>query len=511
MSASASKPCLPGRCDVTPGGSPVGEVAYPRLWLGLILVAFVVLRLPTALKQPGGQDEEFFAVPGYTVVHEGIPRIPYFPVRNPDAFFHRADELLFALPPGLFYLQAPFFLLFPPGYPTARLTCIVAGLLAIVLVNALARKGGGTHAGLCAAGMYAASRVLFFPATFARPDLWCAVFGLAAFLFVWKHSETGRPRDAAFAGLLLGAGLLCHPFAAVYCLISGLWVLLAPGPPRRRLLSAAVMTIVTLGVFSLWLPLVLKHPEAFRHQFANNVLGQAGPGIGQRLLWPWPYFPHQATLLLQQAGPWQTALMTMGLLHGTLIAVRANDRGKRVLAMVCWSTLLLMTALQGTHPTKGYWCFTGALVFAATGVAIAPLLTGLRRKSLTLAAVASLLLFALFLPQSGLRLWWNQVRPSIDDRYDGPRFAKRVISELPETGRYLVEPAFVFDFWLAGRDVQLRTSPNDYGGKAQAFDWLVVSRDGLDKRIPETLNARFVKAFGDKDDPLACYAEIYRH
>lgn len=76
---------------------------------------------PLIYRQAGGQDEHLFAVPGWTVAREGVPRIPYVPGRDPASVFYRADEALFALPPAYFYWQAPFFLVLPAGYGTARL------------------------------------------------------------------------------------------------------------------------------------------------------------------------------------------------------------------------------------------------------------------------------------------------------------------------------------------------------------------------------------------------------
>ncbi|MCA9047744.1 MAG: hypothetical protein KDA89_03395, partial [Planctomycetaceae bacterium] len=87
--------------------------------VGLPVLVFVVLRLPALVHQPGAQDEQYFSVAGLTAATEGIPRIPYYPTRNPATFFDRADQCLMALPPGLFYAQAPFFRVFPAGYPTS--------------------------------------------------------------------------------------------------------------------------------------------------------------------------------------------------------------------------------------------------------------------------------------------------------------------------------------------------------------------------------------------------------
>ena len=50
----------------------------------LICVLFLAFRLPLMYRQPGGMDEGDFAVPGYTILQDGIPRIPYVPSRNTE-------------------------------------------------------------------------------------------------------------------------------------------------------------------------------------------------------------------------------------------------------------------------------------------------------------------------------------------------------------------------------------------------------------------------------------------
>lgn len=93
------------------------------------------MRLPALVHQPGMQDEQWFAVPGLTVLEEGIPRIPYLPTRRRETLFENADVCLMALPPGLFYVQAPFFAIFPAGYATARIPLFLAALVAIAVLS----------------------------------------------------------------------------------------------------------------------------------------------------------------------------------------------------------------------------------------------------------------------------------------------------------------------------------------------------------------------------------------
>ncbi|QDT54124.1 hypothetical protein Pan44_21510 [Caulifigura coniformis] len=488
-----------------------GSRSWSIAWLLVILAVYAAFRVPFVLKQLGGQDEQLFAPPGLTVAREGVPRIPFYPARHPDAFFYKADEAVFALPPGLFYLQAPFYLALPAGYPTGRWPCFLAGAVAIWLVYELARRVAGNMAGLWAAGLYGLSRVLFFAATMARPDQPCATCGLGAILLVWNYADTGRLRWVIAAGALLGLGMLCHPFAIIFCLLAGVWTLLIAARITKRLIAASLLTMTTLVVFALWLPLILAHRDAFEHQFFNNVLRPAGPGLTVRLLWPWPYVVHQARLLYEQAGAAQTGLMAVGVIVATLFAFRrsATSAERRLVALV-WGGLYLLTAIQGFHPTKGYWCFTGALALAAAGVCLAKVLDRLKSRSAVAAAGLAVGVVALLIPESGLRTWWKQVVPTADARYDGPEFARRVVAELPSEGAYLADPEFVFELWLAGKNVTLRANPYDFQVERQPYDWLVVSRDGLRKEIPKQLEGELVRSFGPKDDPLACYAEVYR-
>ncbi|MFG0334991.1 MAG: hypothetical protein ACF8TS_16665, partial [Maioricimonas sp. JB049] len=54
-----------------------GTLRRPTILLGALIVLVVLLRLPLMHRQLPGQDEDCFAVPGWTIVQEGLPRIPY--------------------------------------------------------------------------------------------------------------------------------------------------------------------------------------------------------------------------------------------------------------------------------------------------------------------------------------------------------------------------------------------------------------------------------------------------
>lgn len=493
----------------TPQTCPHG----PHWILATIVVGFLAVRLPAVLLQPGQQDEQWFAVPGYTVATEGVPRIPYALNRDPESMFYLADEGLFALPPGYFYAQAPFYLVLPAGYPTGRLPSLLSAVTAIILTYELGRLAGGAAAGLWGAGLYAASRVLLFPATFARPDMLCGTLGLAALLALWSWHDTRRCGKLLLAGGLLGLGLLCHPFAAVYCVLAGFWVVLAGRGAKEKSTGLALLVACSATVAAAWLPLIVSHPEIFQSQFFNNVLSRSGPGLFSRLVFPWPYLLHQGRLLLEQAGVWQTGLMTAGLASATLLAWRQGGAPCR-LVFVVWAAVFLLAAFQGLHPTKGYLCFTGALIFASTGVVLAqcvPRLAGGGRMARPAAWLVAAALFALMLPGAGLRAWWVHVRHGRDPLYNGAKFTRQMLDDLPAEGRFVVDTQYVFDVWLSGRETVLNADPlNPHSEADLPYDVLIAGREGLDKRSPERYRGVFVRSFGVRDDPFACYAEVYR-
>ena len=486
------------------------------VWLVIIVVGFLLFRVPFVLKLPGGMDEQWFSVPGYTVASEGIPRIPFVPARNPDVVFYRADEMLFALPPGLAWLQAPFYRFFAPGYPTSRVPSLLAGVCSIVLVYLLGRDAFGDRvSGILGAALYSISRVLFFPATVARPDMACCAFGLAA---VWFTVRPQRGRDMLrpiVIGVLLGSGLLMHPFAVVFCLQVAAWVLFAgKHKPIARFRTLSVAGATSLLILALWLPLILARPELFRSQFFNNVLNRAGPGLLERLLFPWTFVDHQARLVLDLAGTTQVALMIGGIVTATVVAAIHRNTSCLPGLVLGWSSMYLLTACQGAHPTKSYWCYSGAFLILSLGWSLSTLIRSAARwgrRTRWPGWVFVGLIFVAMIPGSGIRTWiaWQQHRGNRN--YDGRQFVRHLLAELPAEGHYVVDPAYVLDFHVAGRDTVLNVETDDYYlDAAWRYDFLVVSRDGLEKGDPVDYDGRLYRTFGVKNDLFSCYAEVYR-
>lgn len=495
-----------------PGAIPRRSLAA----LGLILAVFCLLRLPILYRHYGGQDEDWYAIPGLTVAQSGIPRVPYAPCRSLKSCFYKVDEALLALPPAYFYWQAPFFWLLPAGFGTARLASAVAGMMAVGLVYLLGRQITGRESiGLWAAGLYSLSRLLYFPAIIARPDMLCGALGLGALLLAAKWQLGGQRRTLAAAGVLLGLGMLTHPFALVYCLQIGGWILIgrqgAGLIPRLR--NSALLTVCALAAFALWTPLIAAYPELFRIQFFNNVLDRSGPGLLSRLVFPWPSLRYHAIMLLEHAQAAQLALMATGLLAATALAWRRKQPGAKLLVGLTWSSCYLLIAVQGPHPTKGYWCYPGALLFLCVAYAAVeaggPLVERLRRPGWGWLFLGALLVTAL-LPGAGLRSWAAHLRHWSDINYNEPRFTQALLGDLPPDARLIVDPAFVFDAYLSGRKVMLGTNLDFFFNAAgQPYDYLIVGPLGRQYQLAATMRGRRLRHYGDRDDLFACYAQVY--
>ncbi len=505
----------PGAADRRQGG---------RTDLGLLVligVLFLAFRLPLMYRQPGGVDEGDFSVPGCTILEEGIPRIPYVPSRNPRGFFYRADEAVLLLPPLYFYWQAGFYALFSPSYGTARLASGAAAILAFFLLYAVGRRLTGSRAAaLWGAGLYSLSRVCFFPAMAARPDMLCGMLGLTAVWALLRWRDRRRLGWLMATAAAIGLGGLAHPFAIIYAVPLGIWVLLAEGRWWQRLGYLVLLVAGAILVFSLWLFLIVPYFETFCIQFFNNVLDRSGPGLLDRLVSPWDAIRWQCHLIIEHAGPIQTAVMFAGLAIASVAAIGNRERNRLALAALAWSSIAMLVLFAGTHATKGYWCYPGAWLFLCAGGCIAAagerigrccsrwnLSAALRR---TTVAVGSVGLLMAMLPGSGIQAWVAHVRHWKSPDWDARQFTQMLLAHVPRQARVVVDGGYILPFYLDGRDVVLAGSydlavPDDY----LPYDYYVSGRESIDKGFPQKLGGRLVQRFGDKDNIMACYAELY--
>ncbi|MBX3439702.1 MAG: glycosyltransferase family 39 protein [Planctomycetaceae bacterium] len=479
--------------------------------LAAILSALLVVRLPVVLHQPGGQDEEYYAFPGLTIVESGVPRLPHVPQRDPESVFYKADVAFFAEPPLYFYLQAIFYAVFPATYGTARLASLLAGMAAVVLVYLLARRWYGDEViALSSAGLYSLLRMFYFPAMTARPDILCTALGLGAVYAFDRWRAEKRAGWFMTSGVLLGLGGLTHPFALVYAIQLAAWSAWSERRWRRGVVPLALAGIAMITC-ALWVPLIVAYPEEFRMQFGNNILHPAGPGLMARLVWPFPALVHHAELLWERAAPVQFLLLSAGLIASLWRDGLRRDARRRPV-LLALSSIYLISTLVGIHPGHGYWSYAAAyLVMCLASMAV----RGWRQVAgahTWLSLPAGSLLVLLMVPGLGLRATGTYLTHWGEEDYDARRFARRLIDQLPTHDRYTVGREYVLDFYAAGRTTLMGTvHPLYIQAQNYPYDALVVGREELAARLPEIMQGRLLRVFGRIDDPFACYAAVYVH
>ncbi len=475
----------------------------------LPIALFVLLRLPATMQQPGMQDEQYFAVPGWTVWQRGVPQIPYFPTRNRASFFEGADRCLMALPPAQFYAQAPFFGLFAPGYFPARMPSFVGALALIILFYRMALMIGANHwAALLVTIYLAISRPLLFTATHSRPDLLCTLCGIASLFIWWRWYETDRgdqrPWHLYVTGALCGLGALFHPFALVYFLMVFVGIACVSGSVWQRLCRLIQLTLPTTLVFSLWLPLILKYPDEFKSQFTSNVLERSGPRLHMRLLWPFESLQHQAGNFLELCGPWQGAFYLSVLLILGWIAYAWKEHGKTRLLLVLTTVSVYLTAsIAGVHPTLGYWLLPVVLICLGwSHVITLAWMHWPRWRVYALSGAIGLLM----LPGAGLTASWKYLRYYGSPEYDARRFIAQVLDEVPRDGKFIVDLSYVVDVYFSGRETRLYGNKDLFwGDTVDDYDYLLVAWHGIDTKAAEQYGAEPVKTYGQPGKLPACY------
>jgi Dolichyl-phosphate-mannose-protein mannosyltransferase len=477
-------------------------------WLALIpILLFVGLRLPLLIHQPGGQDEQFFSVPGLTVLREGVPRIPFLPTRRRESFFENADRCLMTLPPAFFYLQAPFFAVMPAGYATARMPSMVGACIMLMIVFLLSKRlGAGAWGAFAACLILALSRPLMFTGILARPDLWCALCGVVVFYILYGGGEWTGKRMAG-VGALCGLGALFHPFALVYGIQSAAASLLAPGGLKSRMTRLIWLGCGAVAALALWVPLIVAYPYEFRSQFFSNVLHRAGPGLPSRMLWPIDSIKHHLVVLQEYAGPWQCLLLIVGLFASIVLwRKRMNGNWDYVGRIIwLWSSVYLTAVVTGVHPTKGYWLYPVAILVATLGVAVDSLIVS---RSLKLSVILCGL--TLLFPGSGLKSTWTYLRYAGSPKYHGARFIESVLDDLPKEGVFMSDLAYAFDIYLSGRKTLLCQDRKTYWGEEDVqYDYLLLTWEGGDAGWAEQYEAQLLRAEGSTDTPQSCYVNIY--
>ncbi|MCA9137623.1 MAG: hypothetical protein KDB00_12715, partial [Planctomycetales bacterium] len=460
-----------------------------------------------------------------------------------STLFENADVCLMALPPGLFYVQAPFFALFPAGYATARLPLFIAALATIAVVFWVVKRLGGSDPAAAAASLLVSlSRPLLFTGLTVRPDLLSALAGWLGVIAAWQLLRTNRdeythptqrtaaPKShngqsvklALASGALTGLAGLFHPFALVFAIQGGVAMLMAGKTVKEKVTQSCVFVCGNLMSIGLWVPLIVAYPYEFRSQFFANVLDRAGPGLPARLIWPFPSLIHHARLLYEFAGPFQCALMVAGFLVGSFLLWRANSIApweRKAMIVLVWSSVYLTATVAGMHPTKGYWMYPFLWIVTIAVVAVDRWLKRVEESATKLPrwATGSIASFAfaiallMMLPGAGLRTTWIYLTHWKQSSVYAPRFIEQVLDDLPTDGVYYVDLSYVFDVYLSGRETRLCQERHQYwGDQPLDYRYLLLSWEGDDANWADQYDGYHVKRIGDRSVPQNCFVDLYR-
>lgn len=485
-----------------------------RLPLFGVLLVFLLVRLPAMYLAPAGEDEDCYAVPGLTILENGVPRLPHVPARNRDAVYYRADQGLYAEPPLYFYWQSAFYAIFPKTLGTARLSSAVAGLLVLAAVFRIARWCNvGTLAATAGCLALSLSRWFFFPATRTRPDILCALFGLIAILLMTRWLERRRRRDLCSLGIAIGLGGLCHPIAIVYAVQIAVWIGLST-TGWKRLTAPGLVAAIALLTTTLWLPLIALAPEVFEVQFRNQFLAVAGESASSGLSRLAEAFVYHGASVWWFIGPIQCVLCVASLAFCLIVRDSQAPR-LRTLALLSVTGFFLTAAVVGSHHRIfGYFLYPAALTFPLLArilerAASSLLRTGIRET--TWQWRGATILVALLLPGSGLRPFWMYARHGNEVEYNAPAFARVLMEHIPADAVCIVDPAYAVEFVAHGRPTLLaEIRPKVFPVQNERADYLVIGRQSIRDDVLRLFDAELTFSAGRQEDLNTCFAQIYK-
>jgi hypothetical protein len=499
---------------------PVPNATHLIVHVLLVCFAFLAFRGLPMFLQPGGQDEEYYAVPGWAILQTGIPHLPHVPARNVESVFFRGEECLFAEPPFYFYCQAILFWILPHTYGTARLTSALAGCLMLgTMIHIMTRCKIPLLTATLITFVFSLSRWFFFAAISARPDIMCGALGLLAVdrLMAWQKQPT---QSRLFvAGVLLGLSGLTHVFAIAFAVPIGIWVFLM-SPPGARWRPTFQLASYSIAVALAWLPLIIMYRDIFAEQFSNQFLHGVGDSAFQRLVWPWDSIMYHCRLTFEHIGFWQSFMAILMFFSLASFGWLRKDPTLLGLAGVSLATCWFIAALVGPHhPVFGYWSMPVAIAFIGGGVFMDALHQSVTKwfsakrahYANSLYAALTLLLVLSMAPGSGIRTWWTHVREMENRIYRAPDFAASILDRLPKDAVYAVDTQFALDFLAAGRTTLIAESnPMYFRIDQHDIDYLVISRHGRELRLTDLFDVELLWTDGNVDDVLACYVEVYR-
>jgi 4-amino-4-deoxy-L-arabinose transferase-like glycosyltransferase len=234
------------------------------MWIGIAMFLFLLQELPL-FKARWVEDESWYAIPAYTLLHEGR-------LRNPTS----ADSGYSAMalkPPAMALTLYAAFRSFGEGLVQARFPSLLAGLLLIPVVYLLGTALVGRAAGAAAALVVSTDNFLFVAGRTARPEIYVALFGTIAFLlWAWSRRVPGFWLPL-LAGLSAGVAINYHVNGIAIAVSITLLILIDCRYRfwrESRFLAFCFGAGITLIPFAVWIQSSPSNYAAFKHEYGRG-------------------------------------------------------------------------------------------------------------------------------------------------------------------------------------------------------------------------------------------------
>jgi len=221
-----------------------------------------------------------------------------------------------------------------------RWVSLLFGLGSLLLTYAIGRLLYGRKAGLAAALLFLTMPFFFRIGATALTDMPVTFFSILALFFFFRLLQTPTLNLASLTGLCIGIGLLCRYTAALLYGVIFLCFLANVSTPRLKT-HLAVIALVSVGIFSLWLGYAW-HKGILTAQMGTVVpyLGYVtGAPSGRRWLLGVVLFRLPSGL-----GPYLLPLLFLG---GWQLLQRRNKEDIFILAWIIGIFLPLLFTLPG--------------------------------------------------------------------------------------------------------------------------------------------------------------------
>jgi 4-amino-4-deoxy-L-arabinose transferase-like glycosyltransferase len=238
----------------------------PRIFVAAACL-LLVLQFVVFLRTRWVEDESWISDEAWTLVQQGTIRMPIFPADPRSG----ADTTPPVYPRSL----AASFALFGLGIPQARLLSLLASLALVIVVFRLATDIAGPFCGSVAALLMATDNFVLVTMRTARPEPLTALLVWAALFFCYRAVRSDSMILGLASGAMCGLGMTCHPLAAPFFGLVGLFYLVHYG---RRFWRAPVVwafsitAVQPVVVYVAWCFSDAAHIACFRNMYVNAAV-----------------------------------------------------------------------------------------------------------------------------------------------------------------------------------------------------------------------------------------------